>query len=71
MRFDPKNFGLAAGLVALPLAMAFAISSGVTSQAGLYGSSPYQQRIKQMKKMTILIAGLSLVIGSRCHVHGR
>ena len=28
--------GLTVGLVALPLAMAFAISSGVTPQAGLY-----------------------------------
>ena len=30
--------GLTVGLVALPLAMAFAISSGVTPQAGLYGA---------------------------------
>jgi sulfate permease, SulP family len=28
--------GLTVGLVALPLAMAFAIASGVTPQAGLY-----------------------------------
>src|SRR5689334_7224945 len=49
--------GITVGLVALPLAMAFAISSGVTPQAGIY---------------TAIIAGLvvSALGGSRCQIAG-
>lgn len=49
--------GLTVGLVALPLAMAFAISSGVTPEAGIY---------------TAIIAGIvvSALGGSRCQIAG-
>jgi SulP family sulfate permease len=49
--------GLTVGLVALPLAMAFAISSGVKPEAGIY---------------TAIIAGLvvSALGGSRCQIGG-
>ncbi len=49
--------GVTVGLVALPLAMAFAISSGVTPQAGIY---------------TAVIAGIvvSALGGSRCQIAG-
>ena len=49
--------GITVGLVALPLAMAFGISSGVTPQAGIY---------------TAIIAGflISALGGSRCQVGG-
>lgn len=49
--------GLTVGLVALPLAMAFGIASGVTPQAGLY---------------TAVIAGflISALGGSRCQIGG-
>jgi SulP family sulfate permease len=49
--------GLTVGLVALPLAMAFAIASGVTPQAGLY---------------TAIVAGglISLLGGSRMQIGG-
>ncbi len=49
--------GVTVGLVALPLAMAFAISSGVTPEAGIY---------------TAIIAGLvvSILGGSRCQIAG-
>src|SRR5262245_54914967 len=49
--------GVTVGLVALPLAMAFAISSGLTPQAGLY---------------TAVIAGglISLLGGSRLQIGG-
>ena len=49
--------GITVGLVALPLAMAFAISSGVTPQAGIY---------------TAIIAGVvvSALGGSRCQIAG-
>jgi sulfate permease, SulP family len=49
--------GVTVGLVALPLAMAFAISSGVAPQAGIY---------------TAIIAGIvvSALGGSRCQVAG-
>lgn len=49
--------GITVGLVALPLAMAFGISSGVTPQAGIY---------------TAVIAGflISALGGSRCQVGG-
>lgn len=49
--------GLTVGLVALPLAMAFAISSGVPPQAGIY---------------TAIIAGflISALGGSRCQIGG-
>jgi SulP family sulfate permease len=49
--------GVTVGLVALPLAMAFAISSGVTPQAGIY---------------TAIIAGIvvSALGGSRCQIAG-
>lgn len=49
--------GLTVGLVALPLAMAFAISSGVPPQAGLY---------------TAVVAGflISALGGSRCQIGG-
>ena len=49
--------GVTVGLVALPLAMAFAISSGVKPQAGIY---------------TAIIAGfvVSALGGSRCQIAG-
>jgi len=49
--------GVTVGLVALPLAMAFAISSGVAPEAGLY---------------TAIIAGIvvSVLGGSRCQIAG-
>src|SRR5262245_60040096 len=49
--------GLTVGLVALPFAMAFAISSGVAPEAGIY---------------TAIVAGLVVPIvgGSRCQVSG-
>ena len=49
--------GVTVGLVALPLAMAFAISSGVAPQAGLYCA---------------IVAGflISALGGSRCQVGG-
>ena len=49
--------GLTVGLVALPLAMAFGISSGVTPQAGIY---------------TAVVAGfiISALGGSRCQIGG-
>ena len=49
--------GVTVGLVALPLAMAFAISSGVPPQAGIY---------------TAIVAGLvvSALGGSRCQIAG-
>src|SRR5829696_1904195 len=49
--------GITVGLVALPLAMAFAISSGVTPEAGIY---------------TAIIAGfvVSALGGSRCQIAG-
>lgn len=49
--------GLTVGLVALPLAMAFGISSGVTPQAGIY---------------TAIVAGflISALGGSRCQIGG-
>src|SRR6185295_4773231 len=49
--------GLTVGVVALPLAMAFAISSGVKPEAGIY---------------TAIIAGLvvSALGGSRCQIAG-
>jgi SulP family sulfate permease len=49
--------GLTVGLVALPLAMAFAIASGVSPEAGIY---------------TAIIAGLIVPVlgGSRCQVAG-
>lgn len=49
--------GVTVGLVALPLAMAFAISSGVTPEAGIY---------------TAIIAGIvvSTLGGSRCQIAG-
>src|ERR1700760_1125156 len=49
--------GLTVGLVALPLAMAFGIASGVTPQAGIY---------------TAIIAGglISLLGGSRLQIGG-
>src|SRR5262245_3655185 len=49
--------GVTVGLVALPLAMAFAISSGVTPEAGIY---------------TAIIAGIvvSALGGSRCQIAG-
>ena len=49
--------GLTVGLVALPLAMAFGISSGVTPQAGLY---------------TAVVAGfmISALGGSRTQIGG-
>jgi sulfate permease, SulP family len=49
--------GVTVGLVALPLAMAFAISSGVSPEAGIY---------------TAVVAGLivSVVGGSRCQIAG-
>ncbi|HVK06479.1 MAG TPA: SulP family inorganic anion transporter [Armatimonadaceae bacterium] len=49
--------GLTVGLVALPLAMAFGIASGVTPQAGLY---------------TAVVAGflISALGGSRCQIGG-
>ena len=49
--------GVTVGLVALPLAMAFAISSGVTPEAGIY---------------TAIIAGIvvSVLGGSRCQIAG-
>ncbi len=49
--------GITVGLVALPLAMAFAISSGVPPQAGIY---------------TAIIAGIvvSVLGGSRCQIAG-
>jgi sulfate permease, SulP family len=49
--------GVTVGLVALPLAMAFAISSGVSPQAGIY---------------TAVIAGslVALLGGSRCQISG-
>lgn len=49
--------GVTVGLVALPLAMAFAISSGVRPEAGIY---------------TAIIAGfiVSLLGGSRCQISG-
>src|SRR6186997_173307 len=49
--------GVTVGLVALPLAMAFAISSGLTPQAGLY---------------TAVVAGalISLLGGSRTQIGG-
>src|SRR5262249_54834051 len=49
--------GITVGLVALPLAMAFAISSGVPPQAGIY---------------TAIIAGVivSALGGSRCQIAG-
>lgn len=61
--YDRKKFcsdlvaGITVGLVALPLAMAFAISSGVPPQAGLY---------------TAIVAGflISALGGSRCQIGG-
>src|ERR1700690_1782404 len=49
--------GLTVGLVALPLAMAFAISSGVKPEAGIY---------------TAIVAGflVSALGGSRCQIAG-
>src|SRR5687768_16320996 len=49
--------GVTVGLVALPLALAFAISSGLTPQAGIY---------------TAVVAGalISLLGGSRCQIGG-
>src|SRR5471032_2793502 len=49
--------GLTVGLVALPLAMAFAISSGLPPQAGIY---------------TAIVAGflISALGGSRCQIGG-
>lgn len=49
--------GITVGLVALPLAMAFGISSGVTPQAGIY---------------TAIVAGflISALGGSRCQIGG-
>jgi SulP family sulfate permease len=49
--------GITVGLVALPLAMAFAISSGVTPEAGIY---------------TAIIAGTVVAVmgGSRCQISG-
>src|SRR4051794_36869895 len=49
--------GITVGLVALPLAMAFAINSGVKPEAGIY---------------TAIVAGLlvSALGGSRCQVAG-
>ena len=49
--------GITVGLVALPLAMAFAISSGVSPQAGIY---------------TAVIAGTLVAMfgGSRCQISG-
>jgi len=62
-RYDPRQAaadlvaGVTVGLVALPLAMAFAISSGLTPQAGLY---------------TAVVAGgiISLFGGSRVQIGG-
>jgi SulP family sulfate permease len=49
--------GVTVGLVALPLAMAFAISSGVKPEAGIY---------------TAIVAGVivSALGGSRCQIAG-
>ncbi len=44
LKYDPKNFrgdifgGLTAGIVALPLALAFGVQSGMGAVAGLYGA---------------------------------
>ncbi len=55
--FSDLIAGVTVGLVALPLAMAFAISSGVTPEAGIY---------------TAIIAGVvvSALGGSRCQIAG-